>query len=124
MAKVLTRILKPLVGKSPHHIHTNEDFVEQVNKVTLLSGECLSSYDVTALFTSILVDPAFGIIKDRLEKDNTLKERTVLLVKDIIHLLEFCLKTPAFLSRVNFMNRKKMWLWAKPIVANLYMECF
>ena len=56
-----------------------------------MPGECLSSY-VTALFTSVPVDAALGIFKDLLEKDSTLKERTVLPVKDIILLLEFCLK--------------------------------
>ena len=71
MAKELTIILKPLVGNSPHDINSTQDFVEQVNKVTLLSWECLSSYDVTALFTSVPVDPALGIIKDLLEKDHT-----------------------------------------------------
>ena len=58
--------------------------------------ECLSSYDVTALFTSVPVDPALVIIKDLLEKDSTLKERTVLPVKDIILLLEFCFKNTYF----------------------------
>ena len=87
VAKELTKILKPLVGKSPHHINSAQDFVEQVNKVTLLPGKCFSSYDVTALFTSVQVDLVLGIIKDLLEKDPTLKERTVLSVGDIIHLL-------------------------------------
>ena len=67
VAKVLTKILKPLIGRSPHHIHCTQDFVEQANKVTLLPGECLSSYDVTALFTSVQVEPALGIVKDLLE---------------------------------------------------------
>ena len=30
MAKELAKILKPLVGKSPHHINSTQDFVEQV----------------------------------------------------------------------------------------------
>ena len=74
VAKVQTKILKPLVGNSPHHTHSTQDFVEQANKVTLLPGECLNSYDVTALLTSVPIDPALGIIKNLLEKDNTLKE--------------------------------------------------
>ena len=81
VAKVLTKILKPLVGRSPHHIHSTQEFVEQTNKVTLLPGEYLSSNDVKALFISVLVEPALGIIKDLLEQDYTLKERTVLSVK-------------------------------------------
>ena len=67
VAKELTKILKPLIGKSPHHINSTQDFVEQVKNVTLLPGECLISYDVSVLFISVPVDPALGIIKDLLE---------------------------------------------------------
>ena len=66
------KILKQLVGRSPHHIHSTGDFVEQANKVTLLPGDCLNSYDVTVLFTSVPVEAALGIIKDLLEQDNIL----------------------------------------------------
>ena len=70
VAKELAKILKPLVGKSPHHINSTQDFVEQVKHITLAPGECLSSYDVSALFTSFPVDPVLNIIKDVLDKDN------------------------------------------------------
>ena len=53
VAKELAKILKPLVCKSPHHINSTQDFVEQVKHITLGLGECLSSYDVSALFTSV-----------------------------------------------------------------------
>ena len=84
VAKELAKILKPLVGQSPHHINSTQDFVEQAKHFKLESGECLSSYDVSALFTSVPIDPALHIIKDLLVKDNTLKERTVMDVEDII----------------------------------------
>ena len=96
VAKELTKILKPLVGKSPHHINSTHDFVEQVKHINLAPGECLSSYDVSALFTSVPVDPALKVIKDLLEKEPTLKERTVLPVEEITLLLEFCLKNMYF----------------------------
>ena len=73
MAKDLAKILKPLVGKSPHHTTSTQDFVEQAKHITLEPGECLSSYDVSALFTSVPIDPALKIVKDLLDKDNTLK---------------------------------------------------
>ena len=41
VAKELAKILKPLVGKSPHHINSTQDFVEQVKHITLQSGELL-----------------------------------------------------------------------------------
>ena len=62
VAKELAKILKPLVGKPPHHINSTQDFVEQVRHITLAPGECLSSYDVSALFTSVPIDPALKVI--------------------------------------------------------------
>ena len=105
MAKEFTKILKPLVGKSPHHINSTQDFVEQTKHTTLAPGDCLSSYDVSALFTSVPVDPAPKVIKDLLEKDSTLKERTVLTVEDIIQLLEFCLKNTYFSFQGQFSEQ-------------------
>ena len=114
VAKELAKILKPLVGKSPHHITSTQDFVEQAKQIILEPGECLSSYDVSALFTSVPIDPALTIIKDLLKKDTTLKERTVMEVGDIILLLEFCLKNTYFsffLSKTSSMNRLRVLPW-------------
>ena len=125
MAKELAKILKLLVGKSPHHINSTQDFVEQAKHITLEPGECLSSYDVSALFIPVPVDPALNLIKDLLEKDHTLKERTVVEVSDIILLLEFCLKNTYFSFQDQFYEKVEgaaMGSSVSPIVANLYME--
>ena len=125
MAKELAEILKPLVGKSPHHINSTQDFVEQVKHITLAPGECLSSYDVSALFTLIPIDPALNIIRDLLDKDHTLKESTVLVVSDIILLLEFCPKNTYFSFQDQFYEQVEgaaMGSPVSPIIANLYME--
>ena len=115
VAKELAKILKPLVGKSPHHITNTQDFVEQAKHIKLEPGECLSSYDVSALFTSVCIDPALNIIK----------ERTVIEFGDIILLLEFCLKNTYFSFQGQFYEQVEgaaMSSPVSPIVANLYME--
>ena len=125
VAKELAKILKPLVGKSPHHINRTQDFVEQFKHITVAPGECLSSYDVSALFTSVPIDPALKIIKDLLVKDPTLKDRTAIGIDDIILLLEFCLKNTYFSLQGQFFTQVEgvaMRSPASPIVANLYME--
>ena len=110
VAKELAKILKPLVGQSPHHINSTQDFVEQAKHFKLESGECLSSYDVSALFTSVPIDPALQIIKDLLVKDNTLKERSWML-KTLFLFWNFVSKTPTFLSKASSMNRLRVLPW-------------
>ena len=111
VAKELDKILKPLVGKSPHHINGTHDFVEQVKHITLAPGECLSSYEVPALFTSAPIDPALKIIKDLLVKDPTLKDRTVIGIDDIILQLEFFSKIPISPSKASSLNRLRVQPW-------------
>ena len=127
VAKVLSKILKPLVVKSPHHIQSTSDFVNKVKKITLQLRECLTSYDVTALFTSVPIEPALKIIRDLLEKDEKLQDRTVLSVQHIIDLLGFSLNNTYFLFQNEFYEQVEgavMGSPVSPIVANLYMEHF
>ena len=78
-----------------------------------------------ACSTQFSVDPALNIIKNLLVKDQTLKERTVMEVDDIILLLEFCLKNTYFSIQGQFyvqFEGAAMGSPVSPIVANLYME--
>ena len=101
VAKVLSKVLKPLIGKSPYHIQSTGNFVSRAKGLTLQLGECLTSYDVTSLFTSVPIDPALNIIKGLLEKDEKLNDRTVISVQNIIELLGFCLHSTYF----SFQNK-------------------
>ena len=90
-AKVLARILKPMVGKSPYHVPNTRDFVQQVRCIPLPQDECIMSYDVKALFISVPIGPAINIIKKHLEQDKELQQRATMTFSNIISLLEFCL---------------------------------
>ena len=51
-------------------------FVQQMMGITLQANECITSYDVLALFTSVPIDPAINIIRRKLELDQELCTRT------------------------------------------------
>ena len=73
------------------------------------------------------MDPALNIIKDLLEKDEKLNDRTVLSVQNIIELLGFCLHNTYFSFQNKFYEQVEgaaMGLLVSPIVANLYIEHF
>ena len=62
-AKELARILTPLSGNTIHQINNSKEFAEDIKKIKLEEGECIMSYDVAALFTSIPVKPGTKVIK-------------------------------------------------------------
>ena len=126
-SKELSRILKPLVGKSPHHIHNNQDFMEHLKGIQLGPNEVMVSYDVRALFTSVPIQAALEVIEKLLKEDTGLQDRTSMSTKHIMDLLEFCLRSTYFTYRGKFyeqMEGAAMSSPISPIVANLYMESF
>ena len=126
-AKELTRILKPLVGTSSHHVHNTRDFIDQIKEVRLKDGESIISYDVTSLFTSVPIKPTLDIIQQRLTKDQDLHKRTTMTIQQITSLLEFCLNSTSFIFQGQYyqqMEGAAMGSPLSPIIANIFMEQF
>ena len=126
-AKELARILKPLVGSSLHHVQNTRDFMEQIKEIKLKQGECIISYDVTALFTSVPIQPVINIIQQRLTNDTELHKRTSVTINHITTLLEFCLKSTSFVFQGQYyqqMEGAAMGSPLSPIVTNIFMEKF
>ena len=126
-SKELARIFKPLAGRSSFSVQNTMDFVEQVKNIRLQPQECIVSYDVKALFTSVPMKPAIKIIKQLLEDDKELQQRTSLTVHNIICLLEFCLNNTCFIFQGRFHEQTEgaaMGSPLSPIIANLCMEAF
>ena len=98
-----------------------------MKNINLQPEECIISYDVKALFTSVPIDPTIKIIQQYLEDDQELQQRTSMTVKYIICLLEFCLKNAYFIFQGRFYEQVEgaaMGSSISPIIANVYMEAF
>ena len=83
------------------------------------------SYDVSALFTSIPIEPAIKIIEQQLKEDRDLHSRTNMKIYHIISLLRFCLSNSYFSFQGRFYQQTHgaaMGSPISPVVANLFME--
>ena len=105
VAKELSYIIKPLVGQSPHHLKNTQHFIQQLQGKKLEPGEVITSFDVKPLFTSVPVQPAIQIVKQRLQQDNTLPQRTSMSIPQITSLLEFCLTHTYFLFQGKYYEQ-------------------
>ena len=127
VSKELARIIKPLVGSTEHHVNNSKEFIEEIKKIKLEEGECITSYDVSALFTSVPIPSALDIINNKLQQDTDLHNRTNMTIHNIIELLDFCLNNTYFTFQGVFYQQTKgaaMGSPVSPIVANIFMEAF
>ena len=78
--------------------------------------EYIMSYDVSALFTSIPIEPAINIIEIHLKKDTDLYNRTKMKIQHIISLLRFCLNNSYFSFQGRFYQQTEGAAMGLPLV--------
>ena len=59
-----------------YHVHNTQDLIQQIEDIKLHEDQCMMSFDVKALFTSVPIKPAISTIKKLLEEDPELHKRT------------------------------------------------
>ena len=93
--------------------------------LTINHDECMVSFDVISLFTKIPVDVAKTVVLERLKKDDTLDDRSDLILTDIMTALNLCLDNTYLYFHGKFYRRIFGVAIGSPvsvIIANLVME--
>jgi hypothetical protein len=127
LARYLTDILSPLVGKSPSYVKDSKHLVEMLSQVTVQPDDIMASFDVESLFTNVPIEETLEILKDKLEKDTDLSTRTPLSKEAILELTRICITTTYFQYKDAFFQQKSgmaMGSPLSPLLANMYMEWF
>ena len=125
VSQALAELLVPLVGKTKYHVKNAKHLVDELKDLKLDEEDMFVSHDVGSLFTNTPIPQSIEIIKNRLQKDKSLKKRTLLTPDDIVELLNFILTTTYFVFREQVYQQKfgtAMGSPVSPIVANLFME--
>ena len=99
--KHISKIIKPLTGKTPYYVKNSQDFVNKVKDTVVEEEETLVSYDVTALYPSVPQDEAIDLIQIRLQNDVTLKDRTQMTPNHIVDLFRICVHNTYFVFNSN-----------------------
>ena len=115
-----------IVGWS-HTIKNTVHFMKHIKPLKLQQEYCMVTYDVTALFTSVPVDPAISIVKSKLLQDSLLSHRTSISIPQIITLHEVCLKNTYLFFWGKYFEQVHGAAMGSPIrslITNLFMEEF
>ena len=78
ISKFIANVLKPYGKLKERHTHSSKSFSAFKCQLKIEPDEIMVSFDVTSLYTTIPIDQALLIIKDLLEYDDKLADRTLL----------------------------------------------
>ena len=124
LSRYIADILRPYTKLNQQHCKNSNDFSQFIRQQTIDPDEIMVSFDVESLYTNIPITDALLVIKDLLNNDTTLQDRTNLLPDQISELLEFLLRTTFFIFNGEFHKQTDgvaMGGPASSIVAEIYM---
>ena len=125
ISKYITNILKPDGKLKEQHTHSSKSFSAFICQQKIELDEIMVSFDVTSLYTTITIDQALLIIRDLLEHDEKLTDRTLLSPRQILDLLDILLRTTYFKFSGDFHQQTDGAAMGGPtsaIISEIYMQ--
>jgi len=93
ICKELTRILNPLDEAGDSYIKDSFHLKDMLKEIEIDEFCRLASLDIKSLYPKVPVKKALECVREALEADTTLKDRTDWAIDDIMKLLEICIET-------------------------------
>ena len=127
VAKMIAKILTPLIGHTNSYIRDSAHFVEELKEWKVNEHDLMVSFDVKSLFTNVPINDVLVILMERLQLDETLVDRTAMDPLSVCHLTELCLHSTYFAFQGQIYQQQKgtaMGSPLSPVVANIFMEDF
>ena len=124
ISKFVSESLRPYARQIPSFIKNTEDFIAQLQNVTIAPDEVMVSFDVKSLFTSVPAKEATTAILETITSDSTFCERTKLAPRTLIALLNLCLTATNFKflnEYYELTNGLAIGAPASPIIATIFM---
>ena len=124
LSKHLVKILSPLL-RGKYTVMNSSVFSQQIRHRQIADDEVMISFDVGSLFTSIPTKLALQVIKQRLQQDISLTQRTDISITNITKLLEFVLQNSFFTYKNEYYQQISGCAMGSPIsatIADIVME--
>ena len=127
LARFLTRIISPLIGKTDSYVKNSQHFVTTLAPVIIEPTDIMVSFDVESLFTSVPTMEVLPILRSKLEATPSAVETTNMSVDSIVEMAPFCVRTAYFQYKEEFYKQTEGMAMGSPLspaLANLFMEWF
>ncbi|XP_076041951.1 uncharacterized protein LOC143025824 [Oratosquilla oratoria] len=107
LARDLAKRLRPLVESSERMLSNSADFVERLRGVSLGEEDCLVSFDVKAMFTSLPQGLIRQAARSTMESNPEFLDKSKLTAKELMGLVDLCLDSTFFKYRDKIFHQKE-----------------
>ena len=108
ICKELTRILNPLDESGDSYIKDSFHLKDMLKEIEIDEFCRLASLDIKSLYPKVPVKKALECVREALEADTTLKDRTDWAIDDIMKLLEISIEKHISRPSIDIYTRRQM----------------
>lgn len=113
MAKFMVEILQDIFDDKNHHVKNSVEFVNKLENMNIEEDECMVSFDVVSMFTSIPIDLVISIVSSR---GDSIERKYNMKMELIARILTFLLRDCAiFLWQDNYYKQADSLAMGSPL---------